>query len=350
MQLSLSEILRLINGHTAHSSDATIHTLSKIEEAKAGSLTFLANPKYQSYLYTTQATAAIVSEGFVPEGIHSTILIYVPNAYAAFSVLLNAFQNAKMPEKGIEQPSFIHPTAKIGANCYIGAFSYIGPNAEIADNCYIFPNSYIGVNSKIGSGSIIYAGVKLYADTIVGKNVIIQSGCVIGGDGFGFAPLPDGTYHKIAQIGNVIIADNVEIGANTAIDCATMGSTIIGEGVKLDNLIQIAHNVEIGKHTVIASQTGVSGSAKIGDNCIIGGQAGIVGHISIANGSLINAKSGISKSIKEPNLKWNGTPATNFTESLRSQAVIKKLPEIDRKIEELERMLNELKAAAELSN
>ena len=343
MQFTISDIAKLLNGKVTGNETAVVTQLAKIEDATSGSLSFLANPKYEEYLYTTQASAVLVNADYVPEKPVNVTLIQVANAYAAFSVMLDKFQQAKMPAKTIEPNSYVHPSAKIGSNCYIGAFAYIGENAVIGDDSYVFPSSFVGANVSTGKNCIIYAGVKVYADTVLGDNVIIHSGCVIGADGFGFAPMPDGSYHKIPQIGNVVLEDNVEIGANTTIDCATMGSTIIHQGVKLDNLIQIAHNVEIGKNTVIASQAGVSGSTKVGENCIIGGQVGIVGHVNIAKGSMINAKSGISKSIKDENQKWNGAPATNFNDSLRAQAVIRRLPELERKIMEIEALLAELK-------
>lgn len=246
-----------------------------------------------------------------------------------------------MIKKGIEQPSFIHPTAKIGENVYVGAFAYIGPNVTIGDDCRIHPQVYIGDNVKIANDSTLFSGVNIYHDCVIGSHVIIHSGAVIGSDGFGFAPQANGSYNKISQTGNVIIEDDVEVGANTCIDRATIGSTLIRKGVKLDNLIQIAHNVEIGAHTVIASQTGISGSSKIGENCIIGGQVGIVGHITIARGSQIQAKSGIHRSIDEEGKKWAGAPATTYNNHMRAQVVLQRLPELERKIEQLERKLKE---------
>ena len=259
-----------------------------------------------------------------------------------FSVLLEKYNTIKLNKTGIEDPSFIHSSAKIGNNVYIGAFAYIGANASIGDNCKIYPQAYVGDNVQIGQDCTLFSGVKIYADCVLHDRIIIHSSTVIGSDGFGFAPQKDGTFSKISQIGNVIIEDDVEIGSNTSIDRATLGSTIIRKGVKLDNLLQLAHNVEIGQNTVIASQTGISGSAKIGENCIIGGQVGIVGHISIANGSQIQAKSGIGRSIEEEGKKWAGAPAISFGNNMRAQVVFQRLPELERTIEELKARLNEI--------
>jgi UDP-3-O-[3-hydroxymyristoyl] glucosamine N-acyltransferase len=267
----------------------------------------------------------------------------VEDAYSAFSVLLEKYNTIKLNKYGIEDPSFISKTAKVGADCYIGAFAYIGSHAVIGNNVKIYPQVYIGDNVTVADNTTLFSGAKIYSDCIIGANVIIHSGCVIGSDGFGFAPQTDGSFQKVAQIGNVIVEDNVEVGSNTSIDRATIGSTIIRKGVKLDNLIQIAHNAEIGDNTVIASQSGVSGSTRIGENCIIGGQVGIVGHINIAKGSQINAKSGISKSITEENKQWNGTPVSPFRDSLKMQAVYRRLPELEKRIEELEQLLRDLK-------
>jgi UDP-3-O-[3-hydroxymyristoyl] glucosamine N-acyltransferase len=264
-------------------------------------------------------------------------------------VLLEKYNTIKLDKSGIESPSFIHPTATIGRNAYIGAFAYIGPNAIIGDNCKIYPNTYISDNVKIGNDCTFFSGVKLYFDSIIGDRVVIHSGTVIGSDGFGFAPQADGSYNKIRQIGNVMIEDDVEVGSNTCIDRATIGSTIIRKGVKLDNLIQIAHNAEIGANTVIASQTGISGSTKIGEQVIVGGQVGIVGHISIANRTQIQAKAGINRSIAEEGKRWAGAPATSYNNNMRAQVVFQRLPELERKIEELERKLSELNNKSENS-
>ncbi len=343
MQFTAKEVSTLLNGTIEGNPEAVVFKLAKIEEAQEGALSFLANPKYESFLYTTQASVVIVNEDLeIAEAVKPTI-IRVKNAYSSFSVLLEMYNTIKLNKVGIEQPSFIHPDAKIGKDVYIGAFAYIGAKAIIGDNAKIYPNVYIGDNTVVESSSTLFAGVKVYHDCVIGKNVVIHSNAVIGSDGFGFAPQADGSYNKISQIGNVIIEDNVEVGANTCIDRATMGATIIRKGVKLDNLIQIAHNAEIGSNTVIASQTGVSGSSKVGENCIVGGQVGIVGHITLAKGTQIQAKSGINKSIEEEGKKWGGAPATTYQSYMRSQVVIQRLPEIEKKIDELEKALKELK-------
>lgn len=340
MQFTAKEISLLLNGSLEGNPDVKVNQLAKIEEAKEGSLSFLANPKYEAFLYTTQASVVIVNEDLLIDKAISPTIIRVKDAYSSFSILLEKYNSIKLHKEGIEQPSFIHPTAKIGKNVYIGAFAYIGAGAVIGDQTKIYPQCYVGDEVKIGNNSSIHAGVKIYHDCVLGNNVTLHSGVVIGGDGFGFAPQTNGSYSKVSQIGNVVIEDDVEIGANTCIDRATMGSTAIKKGVKLDNLIQIAHNAEIGQNTVIASQTGISGSAKIGDNSIIGGQVGIVGHITLAKGTQIQAKSGINKSIEEEGKKWGGAPATSFHSYMKSQVIIQRLPEMERKIEELQKALN----------
>ncbi|HTN20589.1 MAG TPA: UDP-3-O-(3-hydroxymyristoyl)glucosamine N-acyltransferase [Pelobium sp.] len=342
MQFTAKEICLLLNGSLEGNGDVKVFQLAKIEEAQEGALSFLANPKYEPFLYTTSASVVIVNEDLVLEKPVSPTLIRVKDAYSSFSVLLERYNSIKLHKVGIEQPSFIDPTAKIGQDVYIGAFTYIGANAVIGDKTKIYPQTYIGDTVKIGVESTLYTGVKIYHDCVIGNKVTIHASAVIGSDGFGFAPQADGSYHKISQIGNVIIEDDVEVGANTCIDRATMGSTIIRKGVKLDNLIQIAHNAEIGTNTVIASQTGVSGSSKIGESSIIGGQVGIVGHITLAKGTQIQAKSGINKSIEEEGKKWGGAPATSYQNYMRSQVVIQRLPEMERKIEELQKAIAKL--------
>ncbi|MBW4890467.1 UDP-3-O-(3-hydroxymyristoyl)glucosamine N-acyltransferase [Mucilaginibacter sp. HMF5004] len=344
MQFTAQQISLMLNGTVEGDANVSVNHLAKIEEAEPGSLSFLANPKYEQFLYTTKASLVIVNNDLVLSDTVSATLIRVENAYTAFTVLLEQYNTIKMNKTGIEQPSFIHPSAKIGKNAYIGAFAYIGPNVTIGDNCKIFPNTYIADDVIVGDNVTLYAGVKIYFDCQIGNKVIIHSGAIIGGDGFGFAPQPDGTYTKVAQIGNVILEDNVEVGANTTIDRATLGSTIIRKGVKLDNLIQIAHNVEIGENTVVAAQTGISGSSKIAENCIIGGQVGIVGHITLAKGTQIQAKSGISRSIDIEGKKWAGAPATAYTDHMRSQVVLTRLPDLEKKIVELEKLISALKS------
>lgn len=347
MQFTALEISLLLNGTVEGEPEVTVDQLAKIEEATPGSLSFLANPKYEQFLYSTKASAVIVNKDLVLTEPVSASLIRVENPYTAISILLEKYNQGKLAKPGIEQPCFIHPSAQIGQNAYVGAFAYVGPNVIIGDNCRIYPNSYLADDVKIGDNVTLFAGVKVYFDCEIGNNVVVHSGAVVGSDGFGFAPQDDGRYQKVSQIGNVIIEDDVEIGANTTIDRATMGSTIIRKGVKLDNLIQIAHNVEIGCNTVVAAQTGISGSSKIGENVILGGQVGVVGHINIAKGSQVQAQSGISRSISAENKKWAGAPATNYQDHMRSQVVLQRLPELEKKILELEKKIAFLLQEAE---
>jgi UDP-3-O-[3-hydroxymyristoyl] glucosamine N-acyltransferase len=343
MQFTAQQLALMLNGTVEGDPSVQVNQLGKIEEAQPGSLSFLANPKYEQYLYTTDASAVIVNNDQALAQPVKATLIRVENAYMAITTLLEMYNTLKLNKTGIEQPSFIHPSATIGENAYIGAFAYIGPNVKIGNNCKIYPQTYIADDVELADNVTLYAGVKIYFDCKIGNNVIIHSGTIIGADGFGFAPVGDGTYSKIAQIGNVVIEDDVEIGSNTTIDRATMGSTIIRKGVKLDNLIQVAHNVEIMSNTVVAAQTGISGSTKVGENCIIGGQVGIVGHISIAKGTQVQAQSGISRTLAEEGKKWMGSPAQPYSNHMRSQIVINRLPELERKINELEKIIAELK-------
>ncbi|MFN2439578.1 MAG: UDP-3-O-(3-hydroxymyristoyl)glucosamine N-acyltransferase [Chitinophagaceae bacterium] len=343
MQFTAKDISLLINGRIEGDAEITVSSFGKIEEANGGQLSFLANPKYEDFLYTTNASIVIINDSYEIRQRISPTLIRVPDAYTAFAQLLSKYQEmATQQMKGIEQPSYISSSAKLGEEVYVGAFSYIGDDVKIGNNTKVFPNCYIGNNVHIGENCLIHPGVKIYHDCVLRNSVIIHAGTVIGGDGFGFAPQADGSFKKIPQIGNVIIEDNVEIGANTTIDRATIGSTCIRSGAKLDNLIQIAHNVEVGNSTVIAAQAGVSGSTKIGSNVMIGGQAGLVGHIQIADGSKINAQSGVSKSMKEPYSAVTGSPAGDYTSSLRSQAVFRNLPELEKRIYELEKIIKQL--------
>ena len=343
MQFTAHELSLMLNGTVEGDPSVAVNQLAKIEEARSGSLSFLANPKYEQYLYTTDASLVIVNnDQALAQPVRAT-LIRVPNAYSAITVLLEKYNTIKLNKTGIEQPCFIHPSAQVGENAYIGAFSYIGPNVKIGNNCKIYPDCFIADDVILGDNVTLFPGVKVYFDCVLGNNIIIHSNTVIGADGFGFAPVGDGTYNKISQIGNVVIEDDVEIGSNTTVDRATMGSTIIRKGVKLDNLIQIAHNVEIGANTVVAAQTGISGSTKIGENCIIGGQVGIVGHISIAKGSQIQAQSGVSRSITEEGKKWMGSPAFPLNDHMRSQIVINRLPALEKRINEFEKIITELK-------
>lgn len=343
MQFSAEQIATLIQGKVEGNAQALVSGFGKIEEAGSEDLAFLANPKYEDYLYTTEAGIVIVGEELELKQTVSATLIRVKDAYSSFATLMQYYQQMKAKQLvGLEEPVFIHPSAKIGERVYIAAFSYIGENAVIGNDAKLHAQVYIGANTSVGEGTVLYPGVKIYHDCIIGKDVTIHAGTVLGSDGFGFAPQQNGTYNKVPQLGNVVIEDHVEIGANTCIDRATMGSTIIRKGTKLDNLLQIAHNVEVGEHGVIAALTGISGSTKLGKNVMIGGQVGIVGHITIADGTRINGMSGVSKSVKEPNTALNGRPAYEFGASMRAQAIYKKLPELDKKIKELEALVAQL--------
>lgn len=332
----------MLGGQVQGDEHAKINMLAKIQDARPGQIAFLANPKYESFIYTTQATAVIVKKDFQPKKDVTATLILVDNPYSSFTALLEEYHKIiSFQKSGIEQPSFIGEKTNTGKNIYRGAFSYIGSACEIGDNVKIYPHVYVGDNVTIGSNTILHANVKLYSGTRVGSNCEIHSGTVIGSDGFGFAPQEDGTYKAVPQLGNVIIEDNVSIGANSVIDCATMfgDSTIIHKGVKLDNLIQVAHNVEIGKNTVIAAQTGVSGSAKIGENCVIAGQVGVAGHITIANKTSVGGKAGISKSIRTEGGKFMGTLGFDVKDYFKSYVLFKNLPQLDERLRELEKKL-----------
>jgi len=345
MTFSASQIALIINGKIEGDPSVSVNSFGKIEEAKAGQLSFLANPKYEDFLYSTHASVIIINEDYILKNPVSSTLIRVTDAYTAFAVLLAKYQEMMTQQlTGIQQPVYIAKTAKYGDQVFIGAFAYLGENVIIGKETKIFPNTYIGDNVTIGNNTIIHPGVKIYHDIIIGNNVTIHAGTVIGSDGFGFAPQTDGSFHKVPQIGNVIIEDNVEIGANTTIDRATIGSTIIRAGVKLDNLIQIAHNVEVGSFTVIAAQAGVSGSTKIGKGVMIGGQAGLAGHLQLADGSKINAQAGLGKSLKTPGTAVTGTPAYDYGQAIRSQAIARNLPEMERRLKELEMLVKQLLA------
>ncbi len=343
MQFTATQIALLINGKLEGDAAAIVASFGKIEEARDGQLSFLANPKYEEYFYNTNASIIIINDSLELKQEVKATLIRVPDAYTAFATLLAKYQELQTQQlTGIQQPSYIAPNAVMGGNIFIAAFCYIGENVKLGNNVKLFPGVVLGNNVSIGDNTILHAGVKIYVDCVVGKNVTIHSGTIIGSDGFGYAPQADGSYQKVPQIGNVVIEDFVEIGANTAIDRATIGSTIIRSGVKLDNLIQVAHNVEIGSNTVIAAQTGVSGSTKIGKNALIGGQVGIVGHVTIADGTKINAQSGVTKSVKEPNRSFNGSPAHDFSSSLRIQSMTRNLPELEKRVKELEKLVEQL--------
>lgn len=338
MKFTAEQIAGILEGEVVGNPSAEVSRLSKIEEGTDGSLTFLSNPKYHNYIYSTQASVTIVNQSFVPEAPISTTLIKVEDAYGAFSKILAFYDQVKHNKKGIEQPSTISENVKYGSDFYLGSFSYIGNNVIIGDNVKIYPNSFIGDNVVIGNNVIIFAGARIYSETIIGNYCSIHSGAIIGADGFGFAPNPDGTYTKIPQIGNVILEDYIDIGAATTIDRATMGSTIIRKGVKLDNQIQIAHNVEIGENTVIAAQTGVAGSTKIGKNCTIGGQVGISGHIIIGDNVRIQAQTGVARNIKDGDV-IQGTPAFGYNDYNKSYVHFKNLPKIVAEIQDLKKKI-----------
>ena len=337
MKFTAQQIAGILEGEVVGNPEVEVSTLSKIEEGAEGALTFLANPKYTAYIYSTEASVTIVNKTFQPEHDLKTTLIKVDDAYVAFSKLLEYYNAVKLNKVGIEQPSFISESAKYGDDIYVGAFSYIGTNVVIGKNVKLFPNSYVGDNSVIGDNTIIFAGAKIYSETVIGNHCVINSGAIIGADGFGFAPNQNGTYNKIPQTGNVVLEDYVDVGACTTIDRATLGSTLIREGVKLDNQIQIAHNVEIGKNTVIAAQTGVAGSTHIGEHCQIGGQVGIAGHITIGNNVKIQAQSGIARNVKD-NEVLQGSPALAINDYNKSYVHFKNLPKIVKNINDLEKI------------
>lgn len=338
MKFTAEQIAGILEGEVVGNPNAEVSRLSKIEEGEEGSLTFLANPKYINYIYTTKASVTIVNDSFVPEQEITTTLIKVEDAYASFSKLLQFYNQVKLNKNGIEAQSFMSEGTKYGENLYLGSFSYIGQNVVLGDNVKIYPNSFIGDNVVIGDNVYIFAGAKIYSETVIGNNCTIHSGTIIGADGFGFVPDEEGVYSKVPQIGNVIIEDNVDIGANTTIDRATLGSTIIRKGVKLDNQIQIAHNVEIGKNTVIAAQSGVAGSTKIGENCMIGGQVGIAGHLIIGNNVRLQAQSGVARNIKDDEI-LQGTPSLGYTDFNKSYVHFKNLPKIVSELDELKKQI-----------
>ncbi|RZJ72703.1 UDP-3-O-(3-hydroxymyristoyl)glucosamine N-acyltransferase [Flavobacterium sp.] len=340
MKFTAAQIAGILEGEVVGNPEAEVSRLSKIEEGTPGSLTFLSNPKYENFIYSTQASITIVNTTFEPETEITTTLIKVADAYGAFTRLLEVYNQVKLNKVGVEQPSVISDNVQTGENLYLGSFSYIGANSVVGNDVKIYPNVFIGDNVSIGNNVTIFAGAKIYSETVIGNDCTIHSGAIIGADGFGWAPTPDGSYKKVPQIGNVVIEDNVDIGSCTTIDRATMGSTIIRKGVKLDNQIQIAHNVEIGENTVIAAQSGVAGSTKIGKNCMIGGQVGIVGHLVIGNNVKIQAQSGIGKNIPD-NETLQGSPAFHLPEYMKSYVHFKNLPKIASDIDELKKTLNQ---------
>jgi len=343
MEFTAATIAGFLKGEIEGDPEIKVNTVAKIEEGQAGALSFLANPKYEHYIYSTKSSVVLVNKSFIPSSKISATLIKVENSYEAFASLLTLVEEARPKKKGIHPTAVIEPTAKIGTDVYIGPFVSIGENCVVGDGCSVYPHVSLGENARIGKNTTIYPGVTIYHECVVGEGCIIHAGTVIGSDGFGFAPQDGSEYKKIPQIGNVIIEDNVEIGANVTIDRATMGSTILHKGVKLDNLIQIGHNVEIGENTVMAAETGVAGSVKIGKNCMIGGQVGINGHITIADGTKIGAQAGILGEIKEENTVIIGTPAIELKQFLRSSVIFKRLPDLKVKIDTLEKELESLK-------
>ncbi|EIM75672.1 UDP-3-O-[3-hydroxymyristoyl] glucosamine N-acyltransferase [Nitritalea halalkaliphila LW7] len=338
MEFSLEQVAQLLNGSVEGDGSLKVSRLDKIQEGKPGGISFLANEKYVPYLYETEATAVIVSEDFAPQRKVNAALIRVKNAYTAFTDLLTAYEQLSQQElSGVEEPSYCGEGTQVGEGVYRAAFSYIGRNCSIGDGVKIYPHAYIGDGVKIGAGTIIRAGAKLCKEVIVGAYCDIHEGAVIGSDGFGFAPQDDGSYKAIPQIGQVILGDHVRIGANTTVDRATMGATRIEEGAKIDNLVQLAHNVVVGAHTVIAAQAGVSGSSTLGKNCVIAGQAGIVGHLNLADRTTVGASTGISKSVNKPGTTLFGYMGMDLKGFLKAYAIFKKLPELQEKVKELEK-------------
>lgn len=343
MEFTASVIAGFLKGEIEGDPEAKVNTIAKIEEGHEGALSFLANPKYEHYIYTTGSSVVLVNKTFVPAQKVSATLIRVDNAYESFASLLLLVDQARPRKTGIHPTAVIESSAKIGSDIYVGPYAYIGENAVIGDACSVYPHVYIGDNTRVGKKCIIYPGVKIYHECVLGENCIIHAGTVIGSDGFGFAPQSDNEYKKIPQLGNVILENNVEIGANVTVDRATMGSTIIRRGVKLDNLIQIGHNVEVGENTVMAALSGISGSTKLGKNCMVGGQVGFAGHIKIADGTRIGAQAGILSEIKEENTAIIGSPAFNFKEFMKSTVLFKRLPEMKTRIDRIEKEVESLK-------
>jgi UDP-3-O-[3-hydroxymyristoyl] glucosamine N-acyltransferase len=334
MKFTVDQIAQLIQGTVDGDGSASITTFTKIEEGKAGSISFLANPKYEAFLYQSKATAIIVASDLVLKEQPLATLIKVKDPYSAFTILLQKYQEfTSVKETGIQEPSFIADSAKIGTDLYLGTFSTIGSNTTVGNNTYIAAQVTIGNHVSIGDNCVIYPGVVIYNDTVIGNNCTIHANAVIGSDGFGFAPQADGTFTTIPQLGNVVLEDQVSVGANTTIDRATMGSTLIKKGVKIDNLVQIAHNVEVGAHTAIAAQTGVSGSTKIGQNCLIGGQVGVAGHITIADKTIVTAQSGVTKTVRKEGQILGGTPASPNSDYLKRNALLRQLPELLKRLE-----------------
>ncbi|MCA1756057.1 MAG: UDP-3-O-(3-hydroxymyristoyl)glucosamine N-acyltransferase [Bacteroidales bacterium] len=341
MKFRAEDIARYLGGEIEGDPLVEVTAVAKIEEGYPGALSFLANPAYEKYIYTTGSSVVLVNKSFAPAATVSAVLIRVDNAYEAFASLLTLYQNSLPVRKGISDRAFIEDSAVIGKDVYIGPFVYIGENVQIGDGCSVYSHVSVENGSIVGDGCTLYNGVKIYHDCVIGRDCIIHAGSVIGSDGFGFAPQSDNDYKKIPQIGNVILEERVEIGANTVIDRATMGSTVIKKGVKLDNLIQIAHNVEVGENSVMAAQTGVAGSTKIGPNCMFGGQVGITGHITVAAGTKAAAQTGISGPIKKEGSTLYGSPAFDFRDYQKSYIIFRKLPELKERIEKIEKLIKE---------
>ncbi len=343
MEFTAKQIAELIHGSIEGDENAKINTFAKIEEGKKGAISFLSNPKYTHYIYETESSVVLVNNDVVLEKPTNATLIRVENAYECVAQLLQIYESMKPKKSGIDSLAFVSPSAKIGEDCYIGAFAYIGDNAEIGDGCQIYPHAVIYDNVKIGNNSTLYPNVSIYHDCKIGNNVVIHSGTVIGADGFGFAPNADG-YDKIPQIGIVTIEDDVEIGANTCVDRSTMGSTYIRKGVKLDNLIQIAHNAEVGENTVMAAQVGVAGSTKVGKWCMFGGQVGMAGHISIADGTQVGAQAGITNTVKKADAPIIGSPAIDAKAYMKAYAVYRRLPEMYQELNALRKEIEKIKS------
>jgi len=343
LAFNAQQVALMIQGKVEGDATVEVTQFGKIEEAKAGEISFLANPKYEEFLYSTKASIIIINDSLVLKEKIAATIIRVPDAYAAFATLLTKYQELKAANMvGIQTPSHIASTAKLGAQHFVGAFACISENVVLGENVKVYPNVFIGEHVQIGNNVTLHPGVVIYHDCIIGNDVTIHAGSIIGSDGFGFAPKADGSFQKVPQLGNVVIEDNVEIGSNTTIDRATIGSTIIRKGVKLDNLIQIAHNAEVGNNTVIAAQTGVSGSTKIGKNVMVGGQVGFAGHITVADGTKLAAKSGVTKTIKTPNQTLTGYPAVDHTTALKAQVYVKNLPDLEKRVKELEILVQQL--------
>lgn len=342
MEFSAKQIAELLGGTVEGDENATVSKLAKIEEGEDGSLSFLANPQYTPYIYNTDASVVIVSKDFVAEKVVKTTLVRVADAYKSFAQLLEMYNKLRHDKHGIDAQAVVSESANVGSDVYVGAMTYIGDSTSVGENTKIYPTSFIGDNVTIGKNCLIFSGVRIYADCEIGDNVTLHSGVVIGGDGFGFVPNSANSYDKVAQIGNVIIHDHVEVGANTTIDRATLGSTIIRKGVKIDNLIQIAHNVDIGENTVIAAQTGIAGSTKIGKNCMIGGQVGIIGHLTIGDNVKIAAQSGIGSSVKDGEI-MQGSPAFNVRDYKKSYVYFRKLSQMAEDIDQLKKQVSDSK-------